>query len=337
MNLKFTLSKMRRTQSRLQRLVETTFQLPQKTGSRQRRRVAAPRSDLMVVENFGSNPGRLTMKLVVPRRIAAKPALVVVLHGCRQTPESLDGASGFSRHAAHRGFVLLYPQQRDFNNSQRCFNWFRPSAVARDRGEVLSIHQMVEHTCRSYGVDRSRVYLAGLSAGGALAVAVLAAYPKLFAGVAVFAGMPNGSARDALSAMHEMKRASTRSPDEWGDFVRTVSPSKKAWPPLSIWQGTSDTVVDPRNADAGVSQWLNVLKIAPESGRRQEKEWGTLIRWNGSSKSQLSYYLLEGFGHGLPVRVGQTKRNAADPFVLKAGISGPNELMRIWGLKRFAG
>ncbi|WP_328717913.1 PHB depolymerase family esterase [Ensifer adhaerens] len=227
-NMRKSLSRMLRGQKKFRRLVEASLlRLPQKAGLRQRR---VPRPGLVPVKEFGSNPGRLRMKLFVPRRLAAKPALVVVLHGCRQTPESLDAASGFSRLAAQRGFLLLYPQQRQENNTQRCFNWFRPSAIARDRGEIMSIRQMIDHTCRCHGADRSRVYLAGLSAGGAMTQALLAIYPQFFAGVAIFAGMAYGSARDAVSAVRQMKSGNSRSPVELGDAVRAVSPDHRAWP-----------------------------------------------------------------------------------------------------------
>ncbi|WP_042778610.1 extracellular catalytic domain type 1 short-chain-length polyhydroxyalkanoate depolymerase, partial [Sinorhizobium fredii] len=221
-------SRILKTQKKFRRLVESSLlRLPEKVGPQQKRRPSAPKPILTDVTGFGSNPGRLGMKLFVPRRLPAKPALVVILHGCGQTPESLDIASGFSKLAAQRGFLLLYPQQREANNAQRCFNWFRPSAVARDGGEVMSIRQMIDHACRRHRVDRSRVYVAGLSAGGALTAALLAIYPNLFSGVAIFAGMPYGAARDAISAMRAMKSGITRSPADWGNFVRAVSPVQK--------------------------------------------------------------------------------------------------------------
>src|SRR6185312_12587651 len=117
--------------------------------------------------------------------LANKPALVVVLHGCRQTPESMDAASGFSKLAKDRGFILLYPEQTHSNNPQKCFNWFRPSEVARDRGELLSIKQMVEHAVKRHRADRARVYVVGLSAGGAMTGALIANYPDMFAGAAI--------------------------------------------------------------------------------------------------------------------------------------------------------
>jgi poly(hydroxyalkanoate) depolymerase family esterase len=340
MTLRFpkSFSRLLKTQKKFRRLVESSLlRLPEKIGPKQKRRSLVPRPILTDVTGFGSNPGRLGMKLFVPGRLPTKPALVVILHGCRQTPESLDIASGFSKLAAQRGFLLLYPQQRETNNAQRCFNWFRPSAVARDRGEVMSIRQMIDHACRRHRVDRSRVYVAGLSAGGALTATLLALYPKLFSGAAIFAGMPYGAARDAISGMRAMKSGIVRSPAEWGNFVRAISPAQKMWPHVSIWQGTHDRVVHPANAEASASQWLDVIGIEAASGRSVKKPWGTLVRWDGKSQRQVSLYLLHGFGHGLPVRSSKRKKGSrpSDPHVLDAGISGPNELMRIWGLKRF--
>ena len=129
---------------------------------------------LVTVEAFGSNPGRLIMKTFTPTRLPLKPAIVIVVHGCQQTPEGLDADSGFTRLAKERGFVLLFPQQTRVNNAQNCFNWFRPSEVTRDRGEVLSIKQMIEHTLKHYRADRTRVYIVGISAGGAMTGSLVA-------------------------------------------------------------------------------------------------------------------------------------------------------------------
>lgn len=145
MKLGFTrsLTRLVKTQRKAIRLLEKKWSPVRRTPSR------PERPTLQTVSAFGSNQGRLVMKSDVPTNLPHKPALVVVLHGCRQTPESLDGTSGFSKLAKDRGFVLLYPEQTNSNNPQRCFNWFRPSEVARDRGELLSIKQMIDHALLS--------------------------------------------------------------------------------------------------------------------------------------------------------------------------------------------
>lgn len=327
-------SRLLKSQKAYRKLVAKALRTPARTVSRKTKRPAATKPALSEVIGFGSNPGRLAMKAFVPSKLPAKPPLVVVLHGCRQTPESFDTGSGFSKLATQRGFVLLYPEQREANNSQRCFNWFRPSAIARDRGELMSIRQMIEHACARHRIDRSRIYIAGLSAGGAMTSALVATYPDLFAGAAIFAGMPFGAARDAMSAIRSMRSGvSRREPREWGDLVRGVSPAARGWPSISIWHGTADGVVNPVNAMASISQWLEVTGLEEPAGRIRQMSWGTLKEWKSGDRLQLSFYSVRGLGHGLPRRFSSQKERVADAYVLQSELSGPVELMRSWGLK----
>ncbi|MDM9623293.1 polyhydroxybutyrate depolymerase [Rhizobium sp. AC44/96] len=294
------------------------------------------RTTLQTIAMCESNPAGLVMKLFAPTKLRKKPPLVVVPHGCNQTPESLDAASGFSRYATERGFVLLYPQQTGSNNPNGCFNWFRPSAVARDRGEVLSIRQMIEQACSRYGVDRRRVFIVGLSAGGAMTAALVAHYPALFAGAAIVAGMPFGSVRDAMSALRAMKSGAPVPVAGWGSLVEDLSDQGSSWPPMSIWQGTGDKVVNPRNAEANVAQWLEAAGMDRSLGRVERKAWGELHIWEVAKKRKVSLYLISGMGHALPIktRSNGASRRFRDPFVRSAGISAPVELMRLWGLTR---
>ncbi len=293
------------------------------------------RPTLQLVQAFGSNPGRLVMKSYVPTNLPRKPAMVIVLHGCRQTPESLDAASGFSKLAKDRGFIVLYPQQTHSNNPQRCFNWFRPSEVARDRGELLSIKQMIDYALKRHRADRSRVYVVGLSAGGAMTGALVANYPDTFAGAAIVAGMPVGAVRDAMSALRAMTSGASTPKDGWGARIQEISPGQRAWPPISIWQGTADRTVNPANALACVDQWVEAHDVKRSAGRSETKAWGELSTWSTVSASRVSFYSVTGMGHGLPVKeTGPIASGSKDPFVLGAGISAPIELMRLWHLAR---
>lgn len=284
--------------------------------------------------SFGSNPGRLKMKIHVPPRLARNSPLVVVLHGCLQTPESFDAGSGFSALADRRRFALLYPQQSRSNNANLCFNWFRPSAVARDRGELMSIKQMIDSAISDHHLDGSRVYIAGLSAGGAMACALAATYPETLAGVAIFAGLPFGAARDAVSALSLMQKGVEKSAQSWGDLVRLASPGPTLWPPLSIWQGSNDRTVHPANAEAMLSQWLDVTGLGRSAEVARKMPWGTVTRWRAGGRDRISYYRLDSFGHGIPIgeggRAGVKARR--DQFMLPAGVSAPRELMKLWGL-----
>lgn len=322
------LSKLIGTRRRSGELVGLFMRTPTK-------RSESAKPTLAAVTTFGSNPGRLLMKSFVPRVLPKNPALVVVLHGCGQSPESLDGAAGFSKLARERGFVLLFPEQRWGNNPQRCFNWFRPSAVARDRGELMSIRQMVDHVVARNHIDKKRIFVAGLSAGGAMTAALVATYPALFAGAAIIAGMPFGSARDAVSAFRAMKAGAKAPPDGWGEPIKAITSGHAEWPPISIWQGTSDSVVSARNADASVDQWLSVHDIPRDNVRADKTTWGVLQSWRVAGRVAVSLYTINGMGHGLPIRPrAGSKAGSGDPHVLPADISAPVELMRLWGLRR---
>ena len=143
---------------------------------------------------FGANPGALQARIYVPEALADNASLVVVLHGCTQTAAAYDLGSGWSRLADELGFALLFPQQQRSNNPNLCFNWFEPGDARRGAGEVHSIRQMIEAVVTGHGLDRRRVFITGLSAGGAMAAAMLASYPEVFAGGAIIAGLPFGAA-----------------------------------------------------------------------------------------------------------------------------------------------
>src|SRR5215217_7426775 len=130
--------------------------------------VQAQPARLREVTGFGSNPGSLRMFAYVPDDLARTPAVVVILHGCLQTAAGYDYGAGWSTLADRYGFALLLPEQQTTNNPQRCFNWFQREDSTRDQGEALSIRQMVEYMSQTYGVDPRRVFVTGLSAGGAM-------------------------------------------------------------------------------------------------------------------------------------------------------------------------
>ena len=123
---------------------------------------------LREVHGFGSNPGALRMFTYLPAGLADQSALVVVLHGCAQTAASYEYGAGWSTLAERYGFALLLPEQQRANNPNGCFNWFQPGDTRRGQGEALSIRQMVDKMLLDHGIDGRRVYVTGLSAGGAM-------------------------------------------------------------------------------------------------------------------------------------------------------------------------
>ena len=148
------------------------------------------------VTGFGSNPGNLRMFKHVPDGIAASPPLIVVLHGCTQNARDYAAASGWIQMAERLRVPLAMAEQRPSNNQNRCFNWFVRGDNRRGQGEALSIRQIVDKMREDHGIDPARVFVTGLSAGGAMASVMLATYPEVFAGGGIVAGLPYGCASD---------------------------------------------------------------------------------------------------------------------------------------------
>lgn len=300
-------------------------------------RTAAQR--LAEVTGFGRNPGNLRMLEYVPEKVVGAMPLVVVLHGCTQNAADFDRAAGWTSLARANGFAVLYPEQKLSNNANLCFNWFRPSAVARDRGETGSIHEMIEFVSQRHAIDANRIFVVGLSAGGAMASALLATYPELFNAGAIVAGLPFGAARDAMSAMSAMNNAPGRTPQEWAEFVKQVSPEAPRFPAVSIWHGNADRVVSSSNADASVSQWLGVHGLKKTAKpKKQNFDGGNRQQWlDANGVPIVELVVLDGFGHGMPVgQPTKAKRpaNETERFMLPAALSAAEELIKSWKLGR---
>ena len=261
-------------------------------------------SDLVEVAGFGSNPGRLAMFLHVPP-IAPKAGapLIVVLHGCGQTAPRFAADTGWSALADRLGIPLVLPEQSGGNNQGRCFNWFRPLHVRRGFGEALSIRQMVDTAAARFDSDPRRVFVAGLSAGGAMAAALLAAYPDLFAGGAVVAGLPVGaasSATEALARMADAERGSTG--QQLAQRVCDAAPAGFVgpWPRVSIWHGLADDVVDPANARLLAEQWSAVHGITSATNTTEDDS-ARRSTWTSSDRPAVELWMLSDLPHAWPV------------------------------------
>ncbi|MDB5644102.1 MAG: Esterase [Hyphomicrobiales bacterium] len=287
--------------------------------------------ELVEVTDFEPNPGQLRMFVHVPKRLPARPALVVVLHGCRQTAQGYDLGTGWSQIAERDGFIVCLPEQRGGNNPQQCFNWFTERSTTRGSGEAGSIAAMVEHLAVAHDVDRKRIFVTGLSAGGAMTATMLATYPEVFAAGAVIAGLPYRAAVSVGGALDVMSNGDRRSAADAADAVRGASEHAGPWPRLSVWHGTADETVTKDNAAALIAQWreLTGVRSAPS---REESVRGQVHRvWlSATGAEQIEEYELADFGHGAPLDVAALGQ--AGPFLLEAGISSTLHIAEFFGL-----
>jgi poly(3-hydroxybutyrate) depolymerase len=185
-----------------------------------------------------------------------------------------------------------------------------------------------------HSVDWSRVYVIGLSAGGAMAAAMLAAYPERFAGGAIVAGVPYGCADSVSKALQCMNPGIDQSPAEWRRKVREAAGGETRIPPISIWQGTADGRVVLRNWQELVEQWTAVHGVPAKPARSEHN--GAVTRnfhTDSAGSVRVESVLVEGLTHGFPIRIGgQPPCGQAGDFVVAVQVCAATEIARFWGL-----
>ncbi|PZO01883.1 MAG: hypothetical protein DCF28_09460 [Alphaproteobacteria bacterium] len=301
---------------------------------RESARSASTRNTRMTSVEVVPNPGGLKMLLHVPNGTGPGAPLVVVLHGCTQTGEAYAEGAGWLSLADQFGFVVLCPEQATGNNPNRCFNWFQAEDTARDRGEVASIAAMTRQVIADHGIDPARIFVTGLSAGGAMTAALLASYPDLFAGGAIIAGLPFGAANTLSEAMGAMMQPQARSHSVWGDKVRQASAHTGPWPSVSVWHGDADMTVRPASADALVQQWTDVHGLTGAPQRARTPDGRVFDVWlSPTGQSLVENHRIPGLPHGTPIKTaGEDSVGTSGPFLIDIGISSSLEIALGWGI-----
>lgn len=276
--------------------------------------VAAPAqaASLTQVTGFGSNPGNLAMYAYRPDNLPANAPAVVLLHGCTQNAAGYFANSGWQKYADQWKFALIVPEQKSANNANTCFNWFETGDTARGQGEALSIKQMVDHARSSYGTAADRVYVSGLSAGGAMSAVMLAAYPDVFAAGSVIAGIPYRCATGMVNAFSCMSPGVDKTPAQWGDLVRNAYAGYSGpRPRVAVWHGTSDYTVVVANATESRDQWTNVLGVSQTPTSTAQLPGGTSLEVYGNEAVRV--YRVSGMGHGTRSTPAPAPISAAAP------------------------
>ncbi len=287
---------------------------------------------LQPVAEFGANPGALSMFEYVPANLGAQRPLVVAMHGCTQQASSME-AAGWNTLADEHGFAVIYPEQRAANNSLRCFNWageFGDTAnLERGMGENASIMAMIDHAITAHDLDPTRVYVTGLSAGGAFTAVMMATWPDRFAAAAIVAGLPYRCATSLAEANTCASPGVVKSAAAWGDLVRAAGTGP--WPPLQIWQGSADSTVAPSNATELVKQWTNVHGTDDIADATETLGKATRTEHRVGSQIVVEEYVIAGMGHAVPIG-GADCPATAGAFFSDQGICSTTRAAAFFGL-----
>lgn len=281
----------------------------------------APPAGRWAESAYSGPEGTRAYMLFVPSRYDGQPVpLVVMLHGCTQSPDDFAAGTGMNALAEADGFLVAYPEQPTSANPSRCWNWFRQADQGRERGEPAVIAGITRRVMAEYRVDPRRVYVAGLSAGGAMAAVVAAAYPDLYAAAGVHSGLAPGIAHDLPSAFQAMKRGGRA---VWQGCGRPV--------PLIVFHGDRDRTVHPCNADHLVAQWAGAAGVSSpglterRGGRDEVGRDATRVLYRDRhGQTVVEHWTVHGAGHAW---AGGTPHGTyTDP----AGPASSRELVRFF-------
>lgn len=280
--------------------------------------------------------------LYLPPAVAspALPAsipLVVMLHGCSQSPDDFAAGTGMNELACEQGFAVLYPAQSQDANAARCWNWFEPGHQRRGSGEPAVLAGLTRSVIAQHGLDARRVYVAGLSAGGAMAAILGQTYPDLYAAVGIHSGLASGAASDLMSALSAMKHgrsdASSESTNEKAIALTAQALGASPPAPTIVFHGDSDAVVHPDNGMRAVEAAIATgeLDIMDSAAALALVEQGVSPKGRGYTRTthphaeihlnQAEHWLLHGGGHAWSG--GSAQGSFTDP-------DGPDATREMW-------
>jgi len=259
-----------------------------------------PKGGRFVTGTFTGAAGTRGYKLYIPSAYQGQPLpLVVMLHGCTQSADDFAAGTRMNIVGEERACFVAYPAQPKSANGSKCWNWFKPGDQQRDRGEPSLIAGITRQISRDYAIDRQRVYVAGLSAGGAAAAIMGAAYPDIYAAVGVHSGLPCGAASDLPSAFSAMRQG--------GSGSRNRAPRSSAFDgdgrlvPTIVFHGDRDATVHPQNGHQVIEQsrstGLLELRSATQGGHAGGRTYSRTSHFDANGQAVLEMWVVHGAGH----------------------------------------
>ena len=248
----------------------------------------APDAGRFIAGSHGDASGHRDFKLYIPPGAGVRPLpLVVMLHGCTQNPDDFAAGTAMNDAALAQGFFVLYPAQSQQMNPQRCWNWFKHTHQARGRGEPALLAGMTREVMARHAIDPNRVYVAGLSAGGAMAAILGDAYPDLYAAVGVHSGLAAGIATDLPSALGAMRGGGTTTRAA-ASGVATI-----------VFHGDADTTVHPGNGEQVITASVGTAAAVEVEHLRGADSRATTRRVHRADDGTVvaEYWLVHGAAH----------------------------------------
>ena len=298
-----------------------------------------------VTREFSNSAGTRAYKLYVPAPMSEAPLpLVVMLHGCTQSAEDFAAGTQMNRLAEEHGFLVAYPEQAASANMSKCWNWFQTEDQVRDSGEPLLIAGIVNEIAQAHRVDRRRIFVAGLSAGAAMAVILGEAYPEMFAGVGAHSGLPFASASDIPSAMAAMKGGRSGMAGLTGPTSASPGVRRKTIQatPTIVFHGDRDHTVQQSNGAAIVQQASDAYAAAAGDKSLLEsttqrgtasggRSFSRTVMTDPTGQPYLESWTLHGAGHAW------SGGSAAGSYTDRKGPDASAEMVRFFLAQRRAG
>lgn len=238
--------------------------------------------------HYADGSTRRDYKLYIPPAAGTRPLpLVVMLHGCTQDPDDFAAGTQMNDAGLAHDFFVLYPAQSQRANPQRCWNWFKHNHQVRGRGEPAMLAGMTRQIMAKYAIDPERVYIAGLSAGGAMAAIMGEAYPDLYAAVGVHSGLASGAAADLPSALAAMKGGGM------------VSHGAASGVPTIVFHGDADATVHHGNGQQVIKAAVGTGSTMKDKrlGGGEQRAYTRHVHRGADGRAMAEYWLVHGAPH----------------------------------------